>query len=479
MLVAFLARVSAVVLSAAASIAAPQLVAELNVTDSRGVAQEGRRFSHGGDVFLDGALLSPGGAPAVLADGEYVFQVTDASGAWLLSRDRIAQRRVVVHDGVVMRALGLAHATRDLGPGRGIAVGLAPFDSTMAPGGELRVWLTRVEDFDVNATQFFGFRPSASLATSFVVNSNPLAPQTSIIKGYTFFDHNEDGVWNPLVDPLEVPVAGWRVELWLNGMLDGVTFTDQNGRYEFIRNRDGTLYTVREIAPGGFVGDGIVGAEWVAHTPREAPVVASVELPASPTFGVVSLVVQPHVGRPSSWWRASDGRFLLQLCDPLWRDSLRTFNGGPLSLRRSVSSDVPSISIYKPALAPEPFNSVYNGYSNYLGSPSNDHAGFLLSIEVATAILNNDCGFMQFPAYIDRFQDGILVPFEEMLEGAIGLLNEVGAGLTGPNDPFQDLRLRMQMCTNEFGSINNTAAPNAPQIVYARSTIPNVFLTPY
>jgi hypothetical protein len=55
----------------------------------------------------------------------------------------------------------------------------------------------------------------------------------------------------------------------------------------------------------------------------------------------------------------------------------------------------------------------------------------------------------------------------------------VGAGLTGPNDPFQDLRQMMLMCTNEFGSINNTGDPAAPQVVYSRAQSPSFFETPY
>lgn len=441
-------------------------------------------------VRKDGAYLAGGPGLACtgagLPDGLYVFGITDPAGTVSLTNDALIERTVRVLGGLVVEYFGTTRISTDTGPCGSLMVRLVPFDSTPFASSEYKLWLTPLADFGAGGV--FGFDPAFSKSDNFRVVSTGLQ---TIVDGHTYFDDDMNAVWNPLASPLEVPIGGWRVELYRNGLLDGFTFADTDGRYIFIRDRDGSAYTVKEIAPGGFVNESTPGAVWLATTAREGVVNTTSEFVAAPEFGNVSFELQPAAGRPFLFWTSHGddgndhddedrptGRALLHDCDPLWRQVLTTRNGGPVSLRNPISSDVPSVSIFAPS-ANLGFGRAFHEWDVYADSDPLDHAGFLLSREVATTILNNRCGYMQGVIYIDRFQDGVLVSLEDMLTGAIGLLNEVGAGLTGPNDPYQDLRHRMQMCTNEFSSINNTADPSQAQVVYHRSLGPVFFKSPY
>jgi hypothetical protein len=352
--------------------------------------------------------------------------------------------------------------------------------------------MTPVANYDPALSGFFGFRAKFSKTDNFKVRDGggPL-PEQTIISGFKFFDHNEDGLWNPGVDPLEVPIPGWRVELWNGTVMDDVTFTDSTGRYTFIRNRDNTVYTVVEKAPGGFIGDNIPGAIWLAMTPRSGNVTASAATVAGPDFGNLSFEVKPGVGRTKGFWHNENGRAMLAVCDPEWRQDLYFRRGLAMALRHNISSGDPSVSLLFPPFPTGPvppvppffllgFADAHDYFANWIvGNPALGHAGFLLSSQIAASILNNSCGFMQFTAYIDRFQNGILVSFNDMIAGATGLLRNPGAGLTGPQDPFQELRETMLNCLNEFGSINETGDLQAPQVVFGSSLNPKEFDSPY
>lgn len=446
-----------------------------------------------GNAFVrkDGAYLAGGPGlsctGAGLADGLYCFAITDPAGTVLLTNDPIGERTVRVGGGVIIEYLGTTRI-RGRGPCDSKMVRLVPFDTTPFPSHEYKLWLTRIEDLKAPGEHVFGFDPAKSKSDNFRVTTTSTQ---SIVRGSTYFDDDMNGVWNPILLPTEVPIGGWRVEIFRNGILDGVTFADMDGTYLFIRDRDSSTYSVREFAPGGFVNDSVPGAVWLATTPREGAVITSQELVPAPEFGNVGFELQAQAGRSVSFWGSYDddcsdpadpnkpsGRELLAACDPIWRDVLTTRNGAPIKLRKPISSDAPSNSIFTPPPS-STFDIAFETWDRYTERAPNDHAGFLLSREVAGAILNNRCGYMQGVIYVDRFQDGVLVSLDAMLDGAIGLLTETGAGLTGPNDPFQDLRTRMLNCTNEFLSINETGDLTAAQVVYRRSHVPLLFDAPY
>jgi hypothetical protein len=456
--------------------------------DRFGMHRDGNSFHRLSAVFFSGGPgLTCGGTG--LADGDYYFAVTDPAGTVLLSPDPLSERRVRVIGGVVAQYLGTTHVIGMGAPCGGIYVHTAPTLPTPYPSNEYKLWLTRVADYDPLGSGVFGFDPGRCKSDNFRIIMSP--PQT-IVRGHKFYDFDRDGVW----DATENAVGGWRVELYENGVLDGVTFTDEDGTYLFIRGRDDSGYEVRERSPDGFVNDGTPGATWFATTARSGRVRSANEYVAGPEFGNVVYELAAGSGRTIDYWiehvpgspRASE---LLRPSDPAWRLALASRNGAPVNLRTPISTSLPLLSIFTlpvppPGLPPGwptsgdlAFLDAFSRWHAYVIQAAHDHAGFLLSRQVAATLLNQQFGFMQGSILIDRNLDGVLVSLEDMLDGVIAMLSETGAGRTGPNDPFQDLRHRMQMCTNEFGRINETGDPGAVQVVYSEKPAETRVRSPY
>jgi cysteine-rich repeat protein len=116
------------------------------------------------DVYLDGGPgeNAPPGA-ASLPEGDYYFQVTDPSGHTLLSSDDILCRGFHVDDTGVISAvnpgpMGCEHATgTDMDHG-GTTIQLVPYNTTPNNGGEYKVWVISVDEWDPDPeAKNFGF----------------------------------------------------------------------------------------------------------------------------------------------------------------------------------------------------------------------------------------------------------------------------------------------------------------------------------
>jgi cysteine-rich repeat protein len=133
------------------------------------------------DVYLDGG---PGNqAPksaAALPDGDYYFMVTDPSGKTLLSQDAIQCRRVTIDDGVIVAwvaTAGCSHLTGNDQDHDATTVQLMPYSDTPNNGGEYKVWMTQVEDYDASAKNAkFGFIESESKTDNYKVRNPVVAP---------------------------------------------------------------------------------------------------------------------------------------------------------------------------------------------------------------------------------------------------------------------------------------------------------------
>jgi len=174
------------------------------------------------DVYLDGG---PGpGAPqhaAGLDDGMYVFQVTDPSGKFLLSQDLPGCRRVNVANGVIASVVvtgGCEHNTGLDVDHNATTVQLMPYADTPNPGGEYKVWMTRVEDFacawdvqdcGVQGANKHGFIPRHSKTDNYKVRGSILE-----IDARFFPDFNGNGL------------KDWDEE-YIDGL--GITWTDTLG----------------------------------------------------------------------------------------------------------------------------------------------------------------------------------------------------------------------------------------------------------
>ncbi len=176
------------------------------------------------DVFLDknevfftaGPTATPCASAQYVNDGRYYFQVTDLTGARLLSSDPAAERIVTVQNGVLASYDGHTHETdgtnapsdeeteaaEALGPCGALSVGLAPFRDAGNRDASYLVWLTPVARFTGDPTQidpvcgagcFHGFHPEFSLTRAFRVEDKRFCEDSFCVSGTKFEDRNGNG----------------------------------------------------------------------------------------------------------------------------------------------------------------------------------------------------------------------------------------------------------------------------------------------
>ena len=148
--------------------ASAPLTGAIFTTDENSSFVNGNVYDDLEDVYLNGGPRP--NAPctsAGLPDGYYYFQVTDPSGKVLLSTDDVTARQVQVSVGVIVAG------THALGVGKcpnSVTVQLFPYSMTPNDGGEYKVWMTRVGDYDPTKTLgSFGFIPSKTKTDNFKV----------------------------------------------------------------------------------------------------------------------------------------------------------------------------------------------------------------------------------------------------------------------------------------------------------------------
>ena len=291
----------------------------------------------------------------------------------------------------------------------------------------------------------------------------PSTNQT-IICGKVFYDIDEDGVFNPAVTG-EVPIEGWKVQLEANGIVSEV-FTDAQGDYEFVRNRDSTRYLLRSAAPSpGFIGE--VGGRWLATSPAEVSVLAN-EPKIRVDFGKLFFVNTPEFARSKGYWHYQGEQELLA-CDPTWRTVIND-----LCLRTNFSNPNGQAGTLFTVSTGTPFEDAFGELSGYLVStPSNGVLAYILSVQFCAAHLNRTCGPLQVTTYIDRFGDDILVRFEDMAADTRAILCDPRSADTGPKgDPaWRDV---IRGCLDEWSGMNSNGGN-----VYTRSANPPDFPTPY
>jgi hypothetical protein len=173
---------------------AQQVSGAIFTTDQNSSYVNGNVYDFMEDVYLNGGPRPNAPCTAAgLPSGDYYFQVTDPSGSQLLSTALIKDRRATVSGGLFIDTT----AIHNIGIGKcvevnpdNITVQLAPFLPTPNPGGEYKVWVTKVSDFDATMTKgSFGFIQSKSKTDNFKV----VAPVVD-----TDLDSDGDGIPNSL-----------------------------------------------------------------------------------------------------------------------------------------------------------------------------------------------------------------------------------------------------------------------------------------
>jgi hypothetical protein len=348
------------------------LTGAIYTTKGDGSLVNGNVYDSKGDVYLNGG--PPPNAPcsaAGLPDGEYYFQVTDPSGTVLLSSDSIANRKVRVSGGVFTLYLG----THAVGSGRcpgAISVALFPYDDTPNPGGEYKVWLTRVEDYD--PTQgVFGFLPAKSKTDNFKVRmAGGEEPANVAIYGYKWYDTNTNGVW----DEGEPAIPGWRIEK-VPPDPSNVTYTSASGQYSFLVPANSGTYTISEVPPPpGWWPAG----QWINTTPTSGTVtVATVDV-HGPDFGNVCLGTGG--GRTLGFWSNKNGQSVM--------------NGLGMS---TILSELSALNLVKADGSPFNPNS-YTEFRNWILSANATNMAYMLSAQMAAMYLNMRAGFVSASALV-------------------------------------------------------------------------------
>ena len=232
-------------------------------------------FSDKGDVFFTaGPTATPCAFTRFVPDGRYYFQVTDISGARLLSDDPASERAVTIRSGVLFSYDGHTHTARAAeatgeegtaevvarGPCGGLSVGLAPFRDAGNLDATYLLWLTPVSRFSGEPTQidpvcgtgcFHGFRPESSLTTSFRVEDKRFCDDTFCVAGTKFEDRNGSAQR----DSGESGIAGVEIRISALGDDDRVPLrglTAPDGSFRICGLTPGTDFRVVESVPFGY-----------------------------------------------------------------------------------------------------------------------------------------------------------------------------------------------------------------------------------
>lgn len=233
-------------------------------TVADGTTVNGNIYQSKSDVYLNGGPQNENGS-GLSPDGLYYFQVTDPSGAVLLSTDPIECRMVVVSGGRITNvasASTCAHSTGAFNSANGtLPVQLMPFADTPNHGGEYKAWLTPVDQYgdSCKAQQgSFGFCDSWSKTDNFKVRAS--APRVARVTVCKFNDYNADGQQGQ-DEPF---IAHWPITA--EGV-DGGTITAQTG------DEGCTTFAVSDFSSTKtsqrvVLSEGSFGPDWTQTAPQ-------------------------------------------------------------------------------------------------------------------------------------------------------------------------------------------------------------------
>jgi hypothetical protein len=143
----------------------------VEVVDASGAPVAGNVFTSRDQVFFTGGAFDAACSIGALPDGTYVYQVTDASGATLLSG---SPRTFTASGGVIVSADGASSPGSPTSCGS-LVVSLAPFDRAPKGIGNYRLWVTpsgELQTSSCGAGCFFGFLPTFSTTETFAVKED-------------------------------------------------------------------------------------------------------------------------------------------------------------------------------------------------------------------------------------------------------------------------------------------------------------------
>jgi hypothetical protein len=332
-------------------------------TMSGGTMVNGNVYENKEDVYLNGGPQNQNANG--LPDGTYYFQVTDPSGATLLSTDPAVCRQAAVVGGKMAGAAqasidaGCAHANGDFDASNGTTpVQLIPYNDTPNAGGEYKVWLIKNAGATVGEDGItLSFSNPDSKTDNFKIRNDSQTPPVAIF-GEKFYDTNTNGVH----DGGEPVIAGWRIEKQPPNQAD-VTFTGTNGQYSFVVDPNSGLYTISEVPPppGWYPA---IGATWLNTTAKSGDVTVEGSDVHGPDFGNVCLGAGG--GLTLGFWSNKNGQAL--------------FGSDDLALMVALNLRNANGTAFNPTS--------YSGFRSWLLSATATNMAYMLSAQLAAMELN-------------------------------------------------------------------------------------------
>ena len=252
------------VLSIVTAAKAAGLSGAVFTTTVNGSAVNANQYESKCAVYLDGGPGPHAPASAAgLPDGDYYFQVTDTSGAQLLSTDPVSNRSFHVTGGIIIAFTGTggpAHPTgidQDHGAQGAITIGLAntscpnDFLDTTSAGSVYKAWVTPVASFlgnpanvdnPCNGACSHGFVHSQTKTDNFRVQAGSSATFClTIQKQFSFAGINS-------VDTL----GGWAMTVTdpSGSQVGGITSTGLDGNTATVCQLGPGTYTITESVSG-------------------------------------------------------------------------------------------------------------------------------------------------------------------------------------------------------------------------------------
>jgi len=234
-------------------------------TTVNGGAVNANQYESKCGVYLDGGPGPHAPAKAAgLPDGDYYFQVTDPSGAQLLSTDPVSNRRFHVTGGVITAFTGAGGSPHPTGLDQdhmaqgaitiGLANGNCPRDFLDTPqiSGIYKVWVTPVGSFAGNPANVdnpcngacsHGFLPSQSKTDNFKIQ--PGSSATFCLTIQKQFSENGTA---PILDT----IGGWVMSVIdpTGSQVGGINTTDTSGNTATVCQLGSGTYTITENATG-------------------------------------------------------------------------------------------------------------------------------------------------------------------------------------------------------------------------------------
>ena len=274
-----LAALSTVALVAGA-IAAPPISGAIFTTDVNNTVNE-NIYDDKLDVYLNGGPSKPGAAG--LPDGYYFVQVTDPSGQTILGTSVGTANETPIHvtDGEFDENYQLWSIVS--------INGVQGYDDTPNNGGEYKVHVSSVSDFENNSTKTDNFKVKEDEDDD---EEDPVDP---IVHVYKFYDANANGTW----DADESAIEGWLIEVAGASGYTDVVYTS------WTATLDPDDYTFTEGTP--------VETNWLHTTPESVSITLANGDEKDVTFG--NLCLGAGGGYTLGFWSNKNGQKLIDAND--------------------------------------------------------------------------------------------------------------------------------------------------------------------